>query len=112
MPKLRCPNGTRRNKTTGKCEPKNKSMSKSSPKSNNKTVKNLDKCAKGVKMPEHRIENIIKFEKSIDDATGMSKNAEYYKKMETILKSLCFPKNTQWQNTGTFTVARYQAIKA
>ena len=52
----RCPNGSRRNKSTKKCEPKNKSTSKKS---------TSRKCSKGVPMPPHRIENIIKMEKQM-----------------------------------------------
>ena len=109
----RCPNGTRRNKTTGKCEPKNKSMSKKSPspKPKNKTAKVTNKCSKGVKMPQHRIENIIKYEKRLNDTVGMSHNAEYYNQMEAILNKLCFPKNTNWERTGTYTTATIAAIK-
>lgn len=106
----RCPNGTTRNKTTGKCEPKNKSMSKKSPSPKNKTAKNKDKCSKGVKMPQHRIENIIKYEKILNDAVGMSKYTEYYNEMEMVLNKLCFPKNTNWERTGTYTTASIAAI--
>ena len=113
----RCPNGTTRNKTTGKCQPKNKSISKSSPspksspKPKNKTAKVTNKCSKGVKMPQHRIENIIKYEKRINDAVGMSQNADFYNQMEAILNKLCFPKNTNWERTGTYTTATIAAIK-
>jgi hypothetical protein len=110
----RCPNGTTRNKSTGKCEPKNKSISKKSPspKPKNKTSKVTHKCSKGVKMPEFRIENIIKYEKRINDAVGISHNAEFYKRMETVLKNICFPKNNNWERTGTYTTATIVAIKA
>ena len=97
----RCPNGTRRNKNTGKCEPKNKSKSK-----NNKTLKSpTDKCVKGVKMPNHRIDNIIKFEKKVNESIGLSREDGYYNKMEMYLNKLCFPKNTKWTNIGSFSTA-------
>jgi hypothetical protein len=111
----RCPNGTKRNKSTGKCEPSNKSVSKKSPSPSpkpkkNKTSKNTDKCSKGVKMPPHRIEKIIKHEKLVNDAVGMSQDAEYYNEMEMVLNKLCFPKNTNWEKTGTYTSASIAAI--
>jgi hypothetical protein len=108
----RCPNGTKRNKSTGKFEPNNKSVSKKSPspKPKNKTSKNTDKCSKGVKMPQHRIENIIKYEKVVNDAVGMSQDTEYYNEMKMVLNKLCFPKNTNWEKTGTYTSASIAAI--
>jgi len=112
----RCPNGTRRNKSTGKCEANNKSISKKSPspkpspKPKNKTVKNTSKCSKGIKMPPHRIENIIKYEKVVNDAVGMSQDTEYYNEMKMVLNKLCFQKNTNWEKTGTYTSASIAAI--
>ena len=58
MPYKRCPNGSRRNKTTKKCEPTTKSAN--NPPS--KKAKTIKKCGKGVTMPPHRIENIVKME--------------------------------------------------
>ena len=64
MPKhTRCPNGTRRNKKTKKCEPKN-----AKPKINSKTrsVKNV----KGVAMPAHRIKMIMDYERHDQETFG------------------------------------------
>jgi hypothetical protein len=112
MPK-RCPNGTRRNKTTGKCEPTNSIRSKS-PKKNNKTAKKspVEKCNK---MPDHRIKDVIRFEK-LQDSTfdgGKNRSPEYYKGLEKKLKELCFPKNfgyKQWLETSSYDIALRRAI--
>lgn len=108
MPK-RCPNGTRRNKTTRKCEPKNKSMSKKSPspspKPKNKTSKAKNPCVKGIKMPQHRIDDIIEHERKKNESE------ERYAKMENDLNNSCFPKKTDWNKIRTYTLASYAAIK-
>lgn len=103
----RCPNGTRRNKTTGKCEPKNKSMSKKSPspKPKNKTSKAKNPCVKAIKMPQHRIDDIIKHERKKNESE------ERYAKIENDLHNFCFPKKTDWNKIRTYTLASYAAIK-
>lgn len=105
MPK-RCPNGTRRNKTSKKCEPK--SGSKSSPKKS----KTMRKCSKGVSMPPHRIENIMKFEKSVSSEFKLDISPGYFEKMEKHLQELCFPRDTNWSKISSFTVALHHSIKA
>jgi len=97
----RCPNGTRRNKSSKKCELKNKSVSKKSP---------SIKCSKGVKMPTHRIENIIKFEKELHSTLGQTPEPEFYERMEKYLHGLCFPRDTNWAKIGSLIVARHKAM--
>ena len=104
MPK-RCPNGTRRNKTSKKCEPK--SGSKTRPKQSPKKSKTMRKCSKGVSMPPHRIENIMKFEKSISSDI----EPEYFERMEKRLNELCFARDTNWSKIGSYIVAVHHSIK-
>lgn len=101
----RCPNGTRRNKSSKKCEPKNKSTTKKS---------TSRKCSKGVNMPPHRIKNIIKFEKQMASILELEDKPEpeYYERMEKYLNGLCFPRDTNWANVGSFSVAIHKAIKS
>jgi hypothetical protein len=101
----RCPNGSRRNKTSKKCEPKNKTISK-------KSMKKCKKCSKGVHMPPHRIENIIKFEKQMASILETKPEPEYYAKMEKYIEGLCFPRDTKWINLGSFSSAIHNAIKS
>ena len=61
-------------------------------------------------MPEHRIKNLIEFEKRSDAASNMIRSSEYYKDMENHLRVLCFPKNTNWERTGTYFVATHAAL--
>jgi hypothetical protein len=112
MPK-RCPNGTRRNKTSGKCEPTN-SVRPKSPKKNNKTAKKspVEKCNK---MPDHRIKGIIRFEKLSDSTfdAGKKRNPGYYEGLEKNLKEFCFPKNfgyKQWNEISSYDIALRRAI--
>uniref|UniRef100_A0A6C0DD44 Uncharacterized protein n=1 Tax=viral metagenome TaxID=1070528 RepID=A0A6C0DD44_9ZZZZ len=107
MPK-RCPNGTRRNKTTGKCEPTN-SMRSKSPKKNNKTAKKtpVKRCNK---MPPHRIHDIVERERGIDEAISFKRRPDYYERMKTKLESLCFPKGTEWTKVSGYDIALYKAI--
>jgi hypothetical protein len=104
----RCPNGSRRNKSTKKCEPKNKSTSK------NKSAKKSTsrKCSKGVPLPPHRIENIIKMEKQMASVLEEQPGPEYYKRMEKYLEGLCFPRDTNWASIYGFSAARHNAINA
>lgn len=99
----RCPNGSRRNKSTKKCEPKNKSISKKS---------TSRKCSQGVPMPPHRIEKIIKMEKQLASVLEEEEQPgpEYYERMQKYLEGLCFPKDTKWSNILVFSVARYKAL--
>lgn len=101
----RCPNGSRRNKSTKKCEPKNKSTSKKS---------TSRKCSKGVPMPPHRIENIIKMEKQMAFVLEEEERPkpEYYEKMQKYLEGLCFPRDTKWANIYGFSAARHKALNA
>jgi hypothetical protein len=92
----RCPNGSRRNKSSKKCEPKNKSIAKKSTSS---------KCSKGVEMPPHRIKNIIKFEKQMASILEHKPEPEFYERMEKYLEGLCFPRDTNWANVGSFSLA-------
>jgi len=115
MPK-RCKNGTRRNKTSGKCEPTN-SVRPKSPKTNNKTAKKspvspVEKCNK---MPEHRIKAIIRFEKLLDSTfdAGRNRSPGYYESLEKNLKEFCFPKNfgyKQWNEISSYNIALRRAI--
>ena len=105
MPK-RCPNGTRRNKTTKKCE------SKSGSKTSSNKSKTMRKCSKGVSMPLHRIENIIKFEKKVSSVFTLDIHPEYFEKMEKHLENLCFPRNTNWSKINSFSVALHHSNKA
>lgn len=61
-------------------------------------------------MPAHRIANLIKFEKRRDEASNENRSPGYYEKMKKRLESLCFPKDTNWENTGTYFVALSKAI--
>lgn len=101
----RCPNGSRRNKSSKKCEPKNKSTTKKS---------TSRKCSKGVSMPPHRIKNIIKFEKQMASILELEDKPEpeYYERMEKYVNGLCFPRDTNWANVGSFSVAIHKAIKS
>ena len=101
----RCPNGSRRNKSSKKCEPKNKSTTKKS---------TSRKCSKGVSMPPHRIKNIIKFEKQMASILELEDKPEpeFYERMEKYLNNLCFPRDTNWANVGSFSVAIHKAIKS
>ena len=102
----RCPNGSRRNKSTKKCEPKNKSTKKST---------SAKKCSQGVPMPPHRIEKIIKMEKQmasvLEEQPGLE-TPEYYERMKKYLEGLCFPRDTKWSDILVFSVARYKALNA
>lgn len=97
----RCPNGSRRNKSSKKCEPKNKSIAKKS---------TSRKCNK---MPPHRIKNIIKFEKQMVSILELEDKPEpeFYERMEKYLEGLCFPRDTNWVNVGSFSVAIHKANK-
>lgn len=101
----RCPNGSRRNKSTKKCEPKNKSSSKKS---------TSRKCSQGVPMTPHRIENIIKMEKQMASFLEEEEQPgpEYYERMKKYLEGLCFPKETKWSNIYAFSAARDKALNA
>ena len=108
MPYKRCPNGSRRNKTTKKCEPTTKSAN--NPPS--KKAKTIKKCSKGVNMPPHRIENIVKMEKNMNETILHEKpSPEYYQKMKTFLENACFPKGTKWHEVLTFSGAYHKAYK-
>jgi hypothetical protein len=101
MPSSRSP-GTKRSKS------RSRSTSKS-PKRSNKTVKkSVKRCNK---MPEHRIKNLIEFEKRSDAASNMNRSPGYYEKVKARLETLCFPKNAQWEKLGTLTTALYAANK-
>lgn len=102
MPK-RCPNGTRRNKTTKNCEPTNKSSTR-------KSTPNKPKCGKGIDMPQARIQKLIKTEKKFNDAFSRPKSDEYYETMERDLNKLCFPKDTKWTDVIGFSRAVQIAI--
>lgn len=104
----RCPNGSRRNKSSKKCEPKNKSTSRKS--TSRKSTSR--KCSKGVNMPPHRIKNIIKFEKQVASMLEQNLDPEYYERMERYLNDLCFPRDTNWVNVVSFSIAINKAIKA
>lgn len=101
----RCPNGTRRNKNTLQCEPKNKTISNNSTK----------KCTKGKRMPRYCIEKIIKTEKTLHNAIweqgNENRKPEYYENMKTYLKTVCFPRNTKWSDLVTLMEAINAAEK-
>jgi hypothetical protein len=79
MPKIsRCPNGSRRNKATKKCEPRTMSKRKSVKRiSKPKSVK----TTKGIVMPANRIKMIMDFER-VDQETLGSHGMDH----ETLLK--------------------------
>jgi len=115
----RCPNGTRRNKKSGRCEAaaaKTKTQKKTQTKTQSKTKpKTIKNCKKGVSMPQHRIRDIIAFEKLVDNASGLTKNPEYYEIMEKNLQNFCFSKdikdNQKWNTITSYYVARVEALK-
>jgi len=99
MPSSRSP-GTKHNKSSSKSRSK-------SPKRSNKTVKKTVKRCN--KMPEHRIKNLIEFEKISDSASNINRSPRYYEKLKARLETLCFPKNAQWEKLGTLSTALYAA---
>jgi len=66
-------------------------------------------------MPQHRIRDIIAFEKLVDNASGLTKNPEYYEIMEKNLQNFCFSKdikdNQKWNTITSYYVARVEALK-
>ena len=94
MPAKRCPNGTRKNKKTGNCEPTTKT--KSSPKIENKkasSVKNITvKSQKTPKISKKEQQQNIKFSKFTKDLTNIKSNYFHkksgYDKFNTDIKNL------------------------
>lgn len=105
MPSSRSP-GTKRNKSYSKSRSRSASRS---PKRSNKTVKKTVKRCN--KMPEHRIKNLIEFEKKSDSASNINRSPGYYEKVKARLETLCFPKNAEWGKLGTLSTALYAANK-
>lgn len=101
MPNSRSP-GTKRNKSSSKSRSRSQKRS-------NKTVKNTVKRCN--KMPEHRIKNLIEFEKRSDSASNMNRSPGYYEKVKNRLETLCFPKNAEWGKLTTLSTAIYAANK-
>jgi len=60
-------------------------------------------------MPTHRIKNIIKFEKQMASILEHKPEPEFYERMEKYLEGLCFPRDTNWSNVGSFSVAIHKA---
>jgi hypothetical protein len=56
-------------------------------------------------MPPHRIKNIIKFEKQMASILEHKPEPEFYERMEKYLEGLCFPRDTNWANVGSFSLA-------
>ena len=107
MPKSNSPNKTKRNNSSSR----SRSSSRSSSRSPNRSKTEKKPVKRCNKMPAHRIDNIIKFEKRrIDEASNQNRSPGYYEKMKKRLESLCFPKDTNWENTGTYFVALSKAI--
>jgi hypothetical protein len=112
MPSSRSP-GSRRKRSSSTSKTSTRSSSRSSsrsPKTARKTVKKtpVKRCNK---MPEHRIKNLIEFEKMSDAASNINRSPGYYEKLKPRLETLCFPKNAQWEKLGTLTTALYAANK-
>lgn len=93
MPTKRCPNGTRKNKKTGNCEP---TKTKSSPKRENtkaSSVKNITvKSQKTPKISKKEQQQNIKFSKFTKDLTNIKSNYFHkksgYDKFNTDIKNL------------------------
>jgi len=109
----RCPNGTRRNKKTGRCEAAKSIIAKSKTKTRTQK-KTIKQCKKGASMPQHRIRDIVAFEKLVDNASGLSKNPEYYEIMEKNLQNFCFSKdikdNQRWNKISSYYIAKDEAL--
>jgi hypothetical protein len=115
MPHKRCPSGTRRNKTTGLCEPKNTSRVNSKEKRNKTAKKYVTKALVGKKMPEAQIERIINSEKSLERVGKMNTfrhNEEEYEKKRKAMKELRFDRDMDLSKINYFKKAYENATIA
>ena len=105
MPQKRCPSGTRRNKTTGLCQPKNTSRVNSKEKRNKTAKKYVTRVLVGKKMPEAQIERIINSEKSLERIGKMNTfkhNEEEYEKKRKAMKELRFDRDMDLSKISYF----------
>jgi hypothetical protein len=111
MPKPRCPNGTRRNKKTGNCESKSKSISRS--KSNSRTKKTMKKELLGKKMPEAQIQRIMKEAKwQYIKKPRTKEEEEEFEKKEKALKELRFDRDLNLAKIYSLNTAYENATNA
>jgi len=115
MPKKRCPRGSRRNKTTGLCEPKNTYRVNSKEKRNKTAKKYVTRELLGKKMPEAQIERIINSEKKLERIGEMNTfkhNEEEYEMKRKAMKELRFDRDMDLSKISYFKKAYENATIA